>query len=542
MNISAIHCLHIFCISLVLIAMTLDAPVQAKEKLYQESNYAPYTWGHGPEAPLSAAELPQSKHPLKEAGELFKLMRDYGKRADEARKFADGMIAKYSLLAPAPTLSYPDAHKIMPENWYSGMGNLFLPFMLLDLGDRTGDAKYTEAAVNLFESSIREVREGGVVIRDDEGCHLVEYAHPAVPYDKTFFVLNGHLLALQSLLILQTHDETREKAKALYDCARQKTQAVAAAFRGDGYPYYQLNPKEVNQISYLIFEMLQFRSLFEMTKDSFYKDEAAFRENILRKAYPIVYRKKGDAFEYLVSLVSFPHPYALETFNTSLRCAGTATDKRYESDNFDRGSVMTKGFIRILSSEKLRNCTLRSDYGNNSVALYFDAHGGRLVEEHGINYYGFTTAALYDAKVENRTVVVDPAARRDGSNSETALVKLQLDRDVTLKDTDLILLKVCTDKAVFHPTLRIGNAEGKVVTRSWPPVRGEGCKLMFISVFGFHGYEGIDFTSLKSLGFYVGTSDSEKHTIDDIQVGILTNGFQVEELVATDGNVFGMTP
>ncbi|MCY1295257.1 hypothetical protein D9M70_445870 [compost metagenome] len=457
--------------------------------------------------------------------------------------FASALIDKYSLLKPNPTLNYPDPHGIYPENWYSGMGNFFLSFLLLDLSKELGRKDFSAAAVNLFKSSIREMRNGGVVIRDSDGCHLVEYAHQSIPYDKALVVLNGHLLALQSLLILTRHAETKDDATELYECALRKTKALSHSFHSAGYAYYQLNPRQVNMVSYLIFELLQFRSLYDMSGDAFYREEAEYRENILRKAYPIQFRRNDSSYEYIVSLISFPHPYLKDTFETHFSCKGRRTGRIYMIDNKGASSTKDKAFLKIRSEELLDNCSLSSRYNGNTVLLYEDiGRSGEVVTAIDPVDVPFKIISHYDAVTEGGSVKVDPARIPDGPNSQLALVELVPQAAIELSDSRLVYIKVCTSKEEITPIVRVTNALNKTIVRYWPKVTGDGCKLIILSVKGFHDYESGNFNVLSRLGFYVNTSDNISYAIDKIELGTLDNAFQKEVLVTQAGNFFQMTP
>lgn len=478
--------------------------------LYKSAAYDFYTWQHGPKGQLDLTSLPESHHPLKEVGELFFMIRDSEEITEDAVKYADAMIVKYHLDQPHAVMKYPIPAKNLPANWHTAMAELMLSMILLDMGDALERSDYTSAGVKLFESTTRDMSEGGTVARDAEGCHLVEYADETVPASKNVTVLNGMLHSLITVFHLQSRAAVAATATDLYRCARSKAEVIGRAANGNPYPYYQLNPKEVLPVYYLIFEVMEYRTLYTLTNDQHFKSQQDYRENLLRMAYPVQYRKFGKEFQYIVSLISFPHPYAQDTFYTTLTCIGINSGKQYKVDNVKAKKShdrMRQGFLRINAREKLTQCSLTSDYERNSLKLF--SMEPTEVDDRPIETVATTIRASFDAKVVGNIVTIDPAILSNGTIYENmALIDVDLERPVHLNLSELVSLKICATKNPLDITnLRIANPDGKVLQRYWPSIKGPSCKIVPISPVGFHEYQSDNFFTISTISFLLGTSE-----------------------------------
>jgi hypothetical protein len=423
------------------------------------------------------------------------------------------------------------------------MAQFLLSMILLDMGDALERQDLTRAGVNLFESTRRDMKQGGAVIRDIEGCHLVEYADGRVPADENVTVHNGMLHSLLSVFHLQSRAAVAEEAKKLYRCARTKAEVIGRAANGSPYPYYQLNPKEVVPVYYLIFEVLEYRTLFQISGDPFFKAQGDYRENLLRQAYPLEYRHTESGYEYLLSFVSFPHPYALDTFYATLSCVGADSATRYSVNNRaakDAHDLLGKAFLRIKSPERLKHCTLNSDYDRNSVDLF--TTDGHEVTQANAETLDISIRPSFDARLEGKSVVIDPSILDDESlYKDMALIDIDVKQPVHLRLSELLYVRICTSKTPFQINdLRIANADGATIRRYWPSIEGAGCKLVPLSPVGFHDYESGDFANISTVSFVLGTADKKAYSIDSIEVGVLRTGFQKWDLISDQGNDFDM--
>jgi heparosan-N-sulfate-glucuronate 5-epimerase len=93
--------------------------------------------------------------------------------------------------------NFPNPNFLTPSLWSSGLSNGVVIYFLTQLHAISGDQKYMDTAQLAVNSFLVDMKDGGVrSVYDDGSVVFEETAHPEAP---PTFILNGHMLAVQSL-------------------------------------------------------------------------------------------------------------------------------------------------------------------------------------------------------------------------------------------------------------------------------------------------------------------------------------------------------
>lgn len=360
------------------------------------------------------------------------LIRDWLARRDLATTDAriDKVIAKWRLDQPGSKLSYTFAYGQLPAGWWSGMDSWSFPMLLVGLWQETGVARYKEIADRLISIASKDVSQGGVVWRTADGCWLSEYAWDGMTQDDEFYVLNGHLYALQAIRMIAnaTHDPGLD---LLYQCGVRGTKARADQFRiGTDWLRYMLTPSTINQTHYVIFETMQFDALSRLDPDPFFASEADIRRGFLKRYYPVHSRSTPSGTRISMSAIGAPHPYSVDTYALHLRCTDGMRSEEFAIANpTDTATpIWQHAFLdaaTALDPEKAK-CRVESQYVGMKHFLYEAPVARATGSESGPITIDFSLGALLDAYVTGpRSATIDPERRATQDNEPLSYLDTQ---------------------------------------------------------------------------------------------------------------------
>jgi hypothetical protein len=261
------------------------------------------------------------------------LFRQYFNEKDVEKLMSgvDKIIRKWELNSPNGHLNYTFSYGKLPAGWRSGMDTWSFPLLLIALWQETNNSQYRDLALKLIKSAQREAPDGGTLWRlGADRCWFSEYAWDGMGLKDEYYVLNGHLLALQSIKMLA--DATGDTdLKRLYKCGFNAAIHLADKFAiGDTWALYMLNPPTINQTHYLIYETMQFDALYKLDKHDFFKNQAALRRSLLKRHFPIYVNFNERGRKLIFSAVGAPHPYSIDTYPLSIECTGGSIVAKFE--------------------------------------------------------------------------------------------------------------------------------------------------------------------------------------------------------------------
>lgn len=276
-------------------------------------------------------------HPLKAVMRTFSLLYHGGDSGNPNKFERDGYLRRarsiidYLLVEWEPAqrggggvrLGYGFEYRGNAPGWWSGMVDAQFALILEVAAEYFGDEDYRTAMKASLHRVLKSPGEGGITWSGESGCWFSEYAWPNIKQDEEYYVLNGHLYALQALLMLYDLYPDPSLEKAL-DCAQRGTIAKGEEFfPGDGkWPLYMLDEPTINMVHYVIFEASQFDALAALTGNPEYTKQADRRRSVLAEQYPVVWwRDDGGRIRLLFSLLGAPNPYGADTFAVEITCS-----------------------------------------------------------------------------------------------------------------------------------------------------------------------------------------------------------------------------
>lgn len=346
------------------------------------------------------------------------LMQDWLKRRDVSTTSArvEKMIAKWRLDQPDGKLNYTFAYGRLPVGWWSGMDSWSFPMLLLSLWQDTGNPRFKAVIDNVVAIASRDVVQGGVVWRRGDECWFSEYAWDSMALGDEFYVLNGHLYALQAIRMMAEATGSVD-LKALYECGTRATKARAAEFAiGEQWLLYMLEPKTINQTHYVIYESMQLDALARLDPDPFFAAQARVRRELLARYFPVQIRTTTTGPRLFLSALGAPHPYSIDTYPLAVQCTdGTLREEHRIADPTNTNTPMAdRVFLDVATSldPATTTCRVESRYVGLAHKLY-EAAPILASGDHGTGQVVQTRLeALLDAQlVDATTVSIDPARR-----------------------------------------------------------------------------------------------------------------------------------
>ena len=476
------------------------------------------------------------------------LMQDWLARRDLATTAAriDQVVAKWRLDQPNPRLDYTFAYGRLPAGWWSGMDSWSFPMFLVGLWQETGVEVYRTLASRMIASASRDVAQGGVVWRGDEGCWFSEYAWPGMTEGDEFRVLNGHLYALQAIRMIAS--ATGDAAlDALYACGVRATKARSGQFAmGTDWLRYMLQPAVINQTHYVIFESMQFDALSRLDPDPFFAEQAALRRTLLARHFPVHLRTGPSGGRIFLSAVGAPHPYSLDTYDLSLDCTdGTITETHAISGLLDiERATASNVFIDAPTAlnPATARCRVEADYVGKRHLLYEAPVVSSVADAAAGEGIAFALDATLDAyTTATGAITIDPTRRTTADGEAASYLDTQGRLVFTLPAAlpwgagELLALDFSADGAL---AIGIGvMSEGVEYFRYYPQTPGGHKVAVLLSPLGFDGGEHI--RQIERLTVYVYTDrQPEAVHMEGARLRKLANPMQLFEYFRQEGPVF----
>lgn len=392
--------------------------------------------------------------------------------------------------------------------------------LLVGLWQDTGDQNYKALADKLIADASRDVPNGGVVWRDDAGCWFSEYAYTGMSQSQEYYVLNGHLFALEAVRILAqaTQDPTLAD---LYACGVRGTKSRSANFLiGNMWTLYMLQPGTIDQMHYSIFESMQFDALHALDPDPFFAEQAETRRALFKRYFPAYLLSDGNTKSLFVAAVGAPHPYSLNTYALELGCKDASASQTAQMPNpyGSTAPMAERAFIKADTTldPQTASCQLSALYAGQKQLLYemkpIEATLGTSTGEE----IGFVSQADLDAAPgPGGSVIIDPARRTtppgespSSSDTQGRLILTPL-TSVPWSADELLGVEFQSDGV-----LSIGvevQSGGQAFFRYYPATGIGPRNLVLLSPVGFPNGAGI--ASVEKLTLYFYTSN---------QTGIVT--------------------
>lgn len=449
------------------------------------------------------------------------IFRDFydGRDVEKTGEMLDTLIKHWNLYE-THKLDYTFSYGRLEAGWWSGMDNMMLPMLLVAYHQVQGDGKYLKLANQILDRMLKDPTEGGVLWRDERGCWFSEYSWNGIKPDDEYHVLNGHLLALESLKLV-ADALGRTDLESVYQCALDGTKTRAKDFlsQGDAWPLYMLKPPTINQVHYLIFETIQFDNLYALTGEIFFREQARLRRGILSERYPIYALGEGDDERIFFSMMGAPHPYALDTYGIRIVCDSPGKKKRIfeQFSQFDENKPLPS---RIFIDEKMvldKNsvCSVSARSVGLESLLYKTSNFKKIKNQEGPRILNYGIEVSLDGfMTDEGSVVIDPA--RVSSETEEYLntqarINYQFDK-VEISNDSLLGFELTPNRDL---AVGVQLSDGSnVVFRYYPKLKANKKNVILLSKLGFD--DGQKLEEMTSAIIFVYTHNQEERAVVEI--------------------------
>lgn len=505
---------------------------------YDDSVLAQYLWAP-PGVPANPIEeLLEKRDPLQAVWHAWRTWY-YSKDADLASREIEKILTHWNVRETGK-LTYGYPHGTIGAGWWSGMDMLMLPMLLVEVGKSRDSEEYLRVARKVLETAMKSPSDGGVLWPDKgAGCWLSEYSWEGITRDEEYYVLNGHLFALQALrMVAEQLDD--EGLKEKYDCAARGVEALASRFMGsDGrWPAYMLTPETINPATYVIIEIIQFDSLYALTGNPFFAAEGERRRNILKEHYPIMGVSSEREKLIFFSAIGAPHPYLIDIYRPIIRCTrgGRTLELRGKRD----GELSERGFSKMaVESLDGLSCSAHAEFRTGVESRLFTVDRPLLVDgdrkPEPLSYV-IGDIVLDAASSPDGTVLIDPevqSARKGEAEYLNEEGRIGISLPVTsIANTDLISIEIEADEP-FPIGIALHHGE-RQIHRYSPPLEAGKKMLLVLSIHGFENSS--DFRMMDRMTIYVYTKGfTRKARLKVGNVYVAKNAYEVDQIVREGG-------
>lgn len=490
-------------------------PTEHWLRITSDASTKPYLWDIADnQRLLEPEEILNSPHPLKVAEDLYRRIVT-GRPLPEIVQVTEILIGKYDLEnAGMPRYGFP--YRDLLAGWWSGMAASLLALDLAYVYKATGNTRYRSILEKYLPNLTEAPPNGGITWHNSDGCWFSEYAWEAMAEGDEYYVLNGHLYALQAIKMLAIElDDAR--FEGLYECGLNRTRATAAQFHRRPWHRYMLNPRTIDPVHYVIFETIQFDALYDLDPQEFYLQEAEARRTSLRAFFPVYQYFNGDRYNLVLPVIGPPHPYDIDTYPIRARCedeAGAELTFGNSLVNDDSLGPLQRGFAAGSSVLRVNRCDVYSDYLGRSQRIWSGSPVDVAPPSDG-HSLAFLESARWDAVQTapgqfriDPSIVTRPDEPSNYANNQGRIEIELTDALILEAETDLIGIMVEPDRNLaigvgFAGTTSTG--ESLDIFRYYPPVEAGLKNLILLSKLGFD--RGEELHSLKSATLVVYTAE-----------------------------------
>ena len=406
--------------------------------------------------------------------------------------------------------SYQSVVKI-PENWWSGMDGFLIPMTLYAAYQIYGTPRYRDIAIASAKHMLLSPGKGGVVWETE--CWLSEYVWKSMKPEQDFFVLNGHLYALQALIMLADASKDKDLING-YRCAIADTEKRLPEFipKGQEWPHYMLNPLTIDPTHYLMYETIQLTALYKLTGHVVFIREAQKRASIFVKYYPIELFRDADNYRLLFSFVGSPHPYCMDIYPIKIECmlpngkTATAEGHPYNmAKPYDE-----RFFIDIKVPFKPTYCDVTIKYHNYKFPFFCTSSFPSITLSQPTTIPYSMSALLNGIKAGTRKIMIDPSRETlPGKNSYlNTQGNIILETKLNRKDGGMFGITIDTSEDTGMG-VSIEDAKGNSTFRYYPKLKKGQRNIILLHWQGFPDIEKLQ-NEIKKVVIFIYTDKHRK--------------------------------
>lgn len=285
----------------------------------------------------------------------------------------------------------------------------------------TSEEKYREMRDEFISLISRKTTDGGFYLPIASGsAWLSEYSERSTNAENEMYVLNGFLVALQSIYMLAESTQSSDLLQLYSDCLNHYKAISGKFWLEDGkWSYYMLQPKESIPPHYMIFETKQLNALHKLHPNEFYKTELEKHRAALKGMLPVYAMNEGATQKQFVLHRAILDPYLVDIYQT-------------EIDFFD-----SSGNLISTASSEGKGSYLNTHFMTGSISKFAIRYNFYAINSAGIRFF------LFDGELKK-----NDAHKKNGSNLviKSADLNISADYDGVMKNDLLSIEKGRSDK------------------------------------------------------------------------------------------------
>jgi hypothetical protein len=476
--------------------------------------------------------------PLVSTWAVWNRLANSGDR-EQAKRDVAKIISNWNLFETRK-LTYKYQYKALAPGWWSSMDSLFFPLLLLqvyDLGDRE-----IELAREMIEISLRSPLVGGSLWPDEgKGCFFSEYSWPGMTSEDEYYVMNGHLFSLTALKLISNIIPEKKFSTAV-ECSIKGTRLLSDRFiHRNHWPLYQLVPKTINMPHYVIFEIVQFTDLWDLTGDQFFFDQKLAREHALERQYPVYLVSSANRRFLFFSGVGAPHPYEPDLFLSSVSCVDEKS-RTVHLRAINKEGLPKSRFLKSDSiHSNIKRCDVYSSLGNGQITRIFSTSVIKEIEDKPALEMKFSSEGMFDAVLHgsnSNQFLIDPS-RKYSNDGESSYLDVEgrlvfSVPGVILNSDRMFSVEIDADQEVPIGVILWQN--DKSVARYYRPLLNSEHNIIVVSPLGFDGAD--DLRAVDKIGVVVYTDKMlSPARIDVRSVKLIDNLYQFYLLLSNGGKL-----
>ncbi|KYZ76419.1 hypothetical protein AXX12_08270 [Anaerosporomusa subterranea] len=374
-----------------------------------------------------------------------------------------------------------------PDGWVSSMDAPVIALCSQAAYEITGEKKYIEYRERIVRHMLKTVKEGSFILPLKNGTQwLAEYAYPLSTEENEYYVLNGFLVGLQSILML-ANATADEELYATYDKALLAYKKLAPGYwyKSFDWSYYMLNPLTIIEPHYMIYETKQLDALYTLHSDNFYDEEATKHRIALTKILPLY----AVDNQYYLLRAGAPHPYYIDIFLNTIEfyddqgnITGTIKSNR-------TGSFFERAFMQGSIPANTKGYHMYSHNGSDAKKYYlFSAPIRQIKSDDQLkpSKIDYTTNGFNDAIPVAKN---EFSLKREVSSSDEGTIVIELDKPLQKSVDSFWGIEITSAEEALVYIVLFDN-QGNTAHRYYRPLV-QGKNLLLLHSLGFNNFENL---------------------------------------------------
>jgi hypothetical protein len=264
----------------------------------------------------------------------------------------------------------------------------------------------------------------------------------------------------------------------------------------------------------MIFDIILFDALYELSNESLFNVESSFRRNILKEHYNLESRPLNKGQDtYLFSQVGPPNPYWVDMYSSTIRFRSEDDTEEIHLENprdFEIPIESRCFSMDTLVKEKYKSVEVWAKYFSDSVLLFESRIEdiNYAIEPDVLPEYDLTTSYLAERESSSRSVIQNPAS---GQDLNRGMISVQFDQVFDGSQDKYLGLVINCEKRFRSLRLFLTNTFNEKASRYYINTLVPGKdNLILISIAGLKNIDQLTNTDFSSIQLHFYNSPPEE--------------------------------